>query len=454
LHNSKSSTRIGTTFLTIWIGQLISGIGSGLTTFALGLFIFNSSHSAMQFGLIVVFGSVPGILLSPLAGVLVDRWNRGTAMAISQVGCAGSVLSMAVLLFMNQLTLRDICIAIGVNSIFQTLQWTSFSAATTVLVPKEGLVRAGGLVQLAQTASLIVSPLIAGTLIMLIPISAMLVLDIISYVFAFLTIVLVTVPTPPRTILKVKNNGITDEIRQGWGYIKDRPGLLYFLIFFTVENFGFAIIYVLLMPMILSFSSPLVLSRILSAFGLGLLLSGILMSVWRGPTYRVRFILGVAFLQGLGLGACGVQQSVWLIGIGLCIVGFGLPIVNSCTQAVWQTKAAPDIQGRVFAVRRMLVQATTPIAYILAGPLADRVFGPLLVPGGAWAHSVGRFIGVGAGRGIAFLFIVAGAIVMVAAVGAWMVTPLRELESEVPDALVETHEAAREMLIAVTEGAT
>ncbi len=453
MHSSKSSTRIGATFLTIWIGQLISGIGSGLTTFALGLFIFKASHSATQFGLIVVFGSVPGILLSPLAGVLVDRWTRRTTMAISQVGCAASVLSMAVLLIMNRLTLPDICIAIGVISIFQTLQWTSFSAATTVLVSKEGLVRAGGLVQLAQTASLIISPLIAGPLIMLIPISAMLILDIVSYIFAFMTIVLVTIPTPPRTILKMKDDGIVDEIKQGWGYIKDRPGLLYFLIFFTVENFGFAISYVLLMPMILSFSSPLVLSRVLSAFGLGLVLSGILMSIWRGPYYRVRFILGVAFLQGLGLAICGVQQSAWLIGIGLCIVGLGLPIVNSCTQAVWQIKAAPEIQGRVFAVRRMLVQATMPIAYILAGPLADRVFGPLLVPGGAWAHSVGRYIGVGASRGIAFLFIVAGAIVMMTAVGAWMITPLRELESEVPDALLETPLVAREMLIAA-EGVT
>jgi len=424
-------------FLTIWIGQLISSVGSGLTTFALGVFIYQATHSATQFGLIVVFGSVPGIILSPLAGVMVDRWNRGTAMAISQVGSAVSILSMSALLFMHRLTLWEICIAVGMNSIFMALQWTSFSAATTMLVPKGGLVRAGGLVQLAQTMSLIISPLIAGPLITLIPIGAIMLFDVLSYAFAFMTIMLVKVPNPPKTILMTDDATVTGEIKQGWAYIKERPGLLYFLMFFTMTNFGLAISHVLITPLVLSFSAPMVLSRILSAFGLGLVMSGIAMSMWRGPSQRVRVVLGVVFLQGLGLVLAGLRQNAWLIGAGLCLVGLGLPVVNSVTQALWQTKTAADIQGRVFAVRRMLVQAAAPIAYLIAGPLADRIFGPRFAAGGAWAHSVGRFIGIGSSRGIAFLFILAGAVVMVTAIVSWTVKPLRNLESGVPDALPE-----------------
>jgi MFS transporter, DHA3 family, macrolide efflux protein len=374
-------------------------------------------------------------------------------MAVSQAGSALCVLSMAVLLLMDRLSLWEICIAVGANSIFHSLQWTSFSAATTALVPKRALVRAGGLVQLAQTTSLIISPLIAGPLIALIPIGAILLFDVVSYLFAFMTIVLVKIPNPPRTIARTEDSTVVSEMKQGWGYIQQRPGLFYFLMFFTATNFTLAVTHVLITPMVLSFSSPIVLSRILSSFGLGLVLSGIFMSIWRGPSARVRLVLGIVFLQGLGLALCGLHQSTLLIGAGLCMVGLGIPIVNACTHAIWQTKTAPEIQGRVFAVRRMLVQAAAPVAYIIAGPLADRVFGPLLVAGGAWTNSVGRFIGVGPSRGIGFLFIVAGALVMMTAVGGWMIRPLRELESDVPDALPEPQVIVGEIPVAAAVSA-
>jgi MFS family permease len=236
-------------------------------------------------------------------------------------------------------------------------------------------------------------------------------------------------------VLKTDDATVVGEMREGWRYIKHRPGLFAFLMFFTVTNFALAITHVLITPMVLSFASPLVLSRILSAFGLGLVLSGLFMSIWKGPAQRVRVVLAVAFLQGIGVAACGLHQSAWLIGAGLCLVGLGLPVVNSCTQAVWQTKTPAEIQGRVFAVRRMLVQAAAPVAYIIAGPLADRVVGPLMAPRGAWAGSVGALIGVGANRGMAVLFLIAGAIVMLSAVGGGLTTPLRHLESRVPDAV-------------------
>jgi DHA3 family macrolide efflux protein-like MFS transporter len=441
----QSRARIGPVFLTIWLGQLISSLGSGLTTFALGVYIFQATHSVTQFSVIVVFGSLPGILLAPLAGVLADRWNRGTAMAVSQAGSALCVLSMSLLLMMGRLDLWEICLAVAAGSVFHSLQWTSFSAATTGLVPKASLGRASGMVQLAQTMSLILSPLIAGPLIMLIPIGAILLLDVLSYFVAFMTVVLVPIPNPPRTIAKTENTTMAVEMKQGWNYIRERHGLFYLLLFFTATNFAMAVTYVLITPMMLSFASPMVLSRIISAFGLGLVISGVVMSLWRGPSARIRVVLWVVFFQGLGLLLCGVHQNTWLIAAGLCIVGLGIPIVNACTQAIWQTKTAPEIQGRVFAVRRMLVQAAAPVAYLIAGPLADRVFGPLLAVGGAWTNSVGRVIGVGPSRGIAFLFILAGAMVTLTAIVSWMARPLRQIESDVPDALQEPHVIAGEM---------
>jgi MFS family permease len=447
--HSHSHSRIGRVFLTIWFGQLISSLGSGLTTFALGVYIFQATHSATQFGVIVVFGSVPGIVLAPLGGVLVDRRKRGTAMAVSQIGSAACVLAMALLLLAGRLRLWEICLAVGVASVFHSLQWTSFTAATTLLVRKQSLGRASGLVQLAQTMSLILSPLIAGPLVALIPMGAILLLDVLSYAFAFLTIVMVSIPTPPRTMARTEDSSMLDEIRQGWAYITERHGLFHLLMFFTATNFALAVSHVLITPMMLSFTSPAVLSRVISAFGLGLVVSGVVMSIWRGPMARVRAVLTVVFVQGVALAACGLRENTWLIAAGLCAVGLGIPVVNACTHAIWQTKTAPEIQGRVFAVRRMLVQAAAPIAYLIAGPLADRLFGPRLLAGGAWAGGVGRLIGVGPSRGIALLFIVAGSLVVLIAVCSSMIRPLRRLESEVPDALPEPHVLAGELPVEV-----
>jgi MFS transporter, DHA3 family, macrolide efflux protein len=426
---------VGRVFLTLWIGQLISSIGSGLTTFALGVWVFQMTHSATQLGLIVVSNVVPGVLVSPLAGVLVDRWNRGAAMAISQIGSALAVLSIALLLFGHRLVLWEICLAVSVISVCLAVQWPAFSAATTLLVPRGGLVRAGGLVQLAQTTSIIVSPLVAGALLTKVPLGAIVLLDCASYLVAFATIMAVTIPDPVRRADDV--GSVLAETHTGWRYIRAHPGLLWFLGFFTSLNFAMSFIHVLLTPLVLSFSTPAALSRILSSFGLGLVISGLAMSMWRGPAQRVRIVLIVAFVQGVGLALCGVHERAWLIAAGLFIVGAGLPIVNSCTQAVWQSKTPADIQGRVFAVRRMMVQAAAPLGYVTAGPLADHVFAPRLVAGGSLATSVGRVIGVGPGRGIAVLFIMAGLVTMVTAVAAYLAPPLRHLESDVLDAWVE-----------------
>jgi hypothetical protein len=117
------------------------------------------------------------------------------------------------------------------------------------------------------------------------------------------------------------------------------------------------------------------------------------------------------------------------------LVLFTMPITNACSQAIWQRKVAPDVQGRVFAVRRMIAWSTMPLAYLAAGPLADRVFGPLMVEGGALADSVGRVIGVGPGRGIGLLFVVMGALYSLASIGGALYPRLRRVELELPDAV-------------------
>jgi hypothetical protein len=117
-----------------------------------------------------------------------------------------------------------------------------------------------------------------------------------------------------------------------------------------------------------------------------------------------------------------------------------LPIINGSSQALWQTKVAADLQGRVFAVRRMIAQSIQPISMLLAGPLADRVFEPLLVEGGPLSSSIGSIIGVGDGRGTALMFILLGSLVMLFSVMAYSHPRIRKVEDELPDATTEAHE--------------
>jgi hypothetical protein len=194
---------------------------------------------------------------------------------------------------------------------------------------------------------------------------------------------------------------------------------------------------VLVTPMILSFTSAAVLGRVLSVAGAGMLAGSLLISVWGGPSRRVLGILGFTMLQGTILVAGGLWPSAMLIAATGFVFLFTVPIILGCSQAVWQSKVAPDLQGRVFAVRRMVAWSTLPLSYLISGPLADRVFEPLLAVNGPLAGSVGRLIGVGKGRGIALLLILLGLLVMMTAAAFSRYSRLRQLESELPDVLPE-----------------
>lgn len=185
--------------------------------------------------------------------------------------------------------------------------------------------------------------------------------------------------------------------------------------------------------MVLSFTSAAVLGRVLSVAGAGMLAGSLLMSVWGGPSRRVSGILGFLMLQGTILMIGGVWPSAILIAAAGFVFLFTVPIILGCSQAVWQSKVAPDLQGRVFAVRRMVAWSTLPLSFLLAGPLADRLFEPLLMPNGPLSGSVGRLIGVGKGRGIALLLMCLGLLVLITVAGFYRHSRLRRLESELPD---------------------
>jgi DHA3 family macrolide efflux protein-like MFS transporter len=434
----KAAPRGFRTFLLIWFGQLISLTGSGLTGFALGVWVYQRTGSVTQFALISLSTALPGIVFSPIAGALVDRWDRRWAMILSDAGAGLCTLSVALLFVAGRLEVWHIYIAMAASSTFGAFQWPAYSAATTLLVPKEHFGRASGMVQLSEAAAQIASPVMAGALMGVIQVQGVILIDFATFLFAVFTLLFSHVPKPEKTAEgKAGQGSLLREATYGWTFIRARPGLLGLLLFFAATNFATGIIQVLFTPLVLSFATAAVLGLLLSIGGLGFLTGSLTMSVWGGPKRRVYGILGSNLLMGGVLFIAGFPPRTWLIGAAVFVLFFSLPITNGCSQAIWQSKTAPDVQGRVFAVRRMIAWVTLPLAYLIAGPLADQVFEPLLMPGGPLASSVGRIIGVGVGRGIGLLYIILGFMILLATPVAYLYPRLRHVEAELPDFIVD-----------------
>lgn len=424
------------TFISVWFGQLVSLIGSGLSGFALGFWVLQRTGSVTQFGLISLFATLPAILISPVAGTLVDRWDKRLAMLLSDVGAGLSILAITLLLLIGKLEIWHIYLATATSSAFNAFQWPAYKAATTLLVPKNHLSRASGIVQAAFATSELVSPPLAAVLLANIQLRGVITIDVITFIFSTITLLSVRFPNPKIINEdKAKNSSLFKEAAYSWTYITTRPGLLALLMFFGIINFFTGIVSVLVQPLALAFAPITVVGSILSVGASGMLFGSIVMSVWSGTKRPIYSIFSFSLLGGLSIAFAGLRPSVPVFFVTAFLYFLGLAIINASSQVIWQKKIPYEIQGRVFAVQRMIAGGALPLAYLLAGPLADRVFTPLLVANGPLADSVGRIIGVGPGYGIALLFVIMGGLTTLATIVGYCYPRLRFIEEELPDAI-------------------
>ncbi|GCL39999.1 major facilitator superfamily MFS_1 [Sphaerospermopsis reniformis] len=422
------------TFFAVWFCQFISLFGSQLTSFVLGIWVYQSTSSVTQFALISFFTMLPGLVISPLAGALVDRWDRRWAMIISDSVAGLSTFGIVLLLITGQLEIWHIYFATTISSISNAFQWPAYGAAITLLVPKQYLSRANGMIQLSEAVAQLLSPICGGFLVILIQLQGVIFLDLATFLFALVTLLIVKFPKPETTsAFKHGKGSLLQESIYGWNYIRVRPGLMALLIFFTISNFAVSTSEVLFTPLVLSFTSEKNLGMVLSIGGSGMLIGSLVMSIWGGLKRLIYGVLGFEFLLGVGIFLVGMRTSIILVTIGGFIAFFSIPMFQSASNAIWQTKVAPDVQGRVFAIRRMVAWSSRPLAYLTAGLLAERVFEPLMTVNGLLAGSIGKIIGTGTGRGIGLMFIVMGILTMLITIIAYQYAPLRLVEDELPD---------------------
>jgi DHA3 family macrolide efflux protein-like MFS transporter len=357
--NHKTKRPTGMTGLMIVLaGQAVSILASSMTSFALAIWVFQKTSSATSLGIMTSAFTLPYLLIIPLAGVMVDRYNRKLMMMVSDLAAGVGSLAILVLLAGNHLQVWHfyiINILIGLGNAFQ---WPAYSAAITTMVPKEQYGRANGMVSFVQAGPQAVAPLLAGALLPVIGLKGVLFIDIATFILAIGMLMLVEVPPPVRTEEGRQGGGnILQEAAYGFRYIFKRPSLLGFVIMLFFANLFLGFPNAVTVPIILSRTgnSSLVLGAVQTAGTISWTAGSLIMSTWGGPKRRINGVLlgwMIYCLAGNIIFGLGRGLANWIPSI--LVAGVGSSIGVATSQALLQTKVAPDVQGRVFSARRML----------------------------------------------------------------------------------------------------
>ncbi|NIV40650.1 MAG: MFS transporter [Anaerolineae bacterium] len=424
-------------FWIIWAGQVVSLLGTAMTNFGLTIWAFEETGEATALAMVGFFFITPMVILSPMAGAIVDRSNRKLMMMLSDLAAGLTTIVQLTLLATGNLEIWHLFVTAAISGTFQTFQWPAFSAAMTLMLPKEQYGRANGLMQLANAASGVFAPLLAGALLSIIGLTGIMVIDIVTFAFAIGALLFVFIPQPERSEAGRQAEGdLLEESRYGFWHIIRRPSLLGLQLVFMGGNLFFTLGFTLLAPMILARTgnNELIFGTVNSAGAIGGVVGGLAMSAWGGPKRRVLGVLGGWFLIGLfGETLMGLGQAlpIWLIASFLG--AFLGPIIDASNQAIWMAKVEPDVQGRVFGVRRMIAWAISPVARLVAGPLADKVFEPAMQEGGGLADTFGWLVGTGTGAGMSLILVVCGIGVALVAIAGYATRVVRNAEDILPD---------------------
>ena len=427
------------TFIIIWLGQLASMIGSGLIRFALSVWIFDQTGQATPFAMTALFGTLPRILLSPIAGAFSDRWNRKVIMLVSDSLSGLLTLATAFLLLTGNMEIWMVYAISFFGSIFASFQEPAYSASIVMLVPKHQLTRANSMIQMGQALETILTPILAGALFATIGMKGIIWIDVVTYLIAMTTLIVVAIPQPIKEEKEKGKLSMGKDIVFGWRYLTERHGLLGLLIYFAGVNFFLNLCAVMIGPLVLSFGTVPDLGVAQSVMGLGMLGGSLLLSLWGGPKRKkVNAVIGFIVLASLGFIVAGFQPMMGYVSVGVFILMFFIPFASGPSSAIFAAKVAPEVQGRVYATRSMLSQSMMPLAFVLSGLLADHVFNPLLVEGGALADTfVGTVFEVGPGRGIGLMMVCSGMLLLIISGIAYANPRIRNIETEIPDALPE-----------------
>ena len=424
-------------FLVIWIGQIVSILASGMSQFALTIWMYKQTHSATAMGLMTVAFSVPFLLVTPFAGVMVDRYNRKVMMMVSDLVAIIGTGGIFTLYALGHLQFWHLYVATILNGLGSAFQWPAYQAAIATMVPKEQLGRANGLMSLMGSGPAMLSPVLAGALLPVIDLRGILFIDIITFFTAVGALALVHVPPPaPSEEGQQAQGHVLKQAAFGFRYIFSRPSLLGLQLVFTVGNLFAMICIAVLAPMLLARTNQnsLIYGTVESIGVAGAVAGGIIMSAWGGLKRRVHGVLGGwAFYGFIAILLIGLKFGlpVWLAG--LILGNLASVFIDAHSDSIWQSKVAPDLQGRVYSARTLIAWITNPIAPIIGGTLADYVLEPAMQGHGWLPNSFAWLVGSGPGSGMGLLIVLCGVMIGLTALVGYCIPAIRNVEDLLKD---------------------
>lgn len=429
-------------FSIIWIGQIVSVLASAMTNFGMTLWMYKQTESATAMAFMQVAFITPFLLLSPIAGAMVDRYNRKLMMMVSDLG---AVLSTAVILILYTTGLLEfwhLYVAAVINGLGNTFQWPAYSATISTMVPKEQYGRANGMMSLVEAGPGVLAPVLAGALLAITlqgpfdSFALIMLLDLITFFFAIGALLIVHVPQPEKSKEgQAAKSNLWSEGIYGFKYIFQRPSLLGLQMIFFFGNMFSGIGFSIFAPMILARTGQdsLIFGTVQTAGAVGGIAGGILMSVWGGFKRRVRGVLGGWMVSGISAAMLGIGTGLPMWIPAMILFAIIAALVNTSNQSIWQAKVAPDLQGRVFSARRLIAWFSQPISPIIGGTLADYVMEPAMRTTSSLSSIFGPIVGTGPGAGMGLLIFFAGIGASLVGLSGYFIPNIRNVEDVLPD---------------------
>lgn len=369
-------------FFMIWSGQAVSQLGSRLVGFAFVWHLTSTYHSATILSIATLVSILPDVIVSPIAGALIDRWNRKRVMIITDILTALLTLILALLFAFTKVQVWQIYLVMFLRATFGAFQWPAMLTSTSLMVPREQLARISGLNQTLAGAMGILAPPLGAFLVALLPMWGVLSIDIVTALVAVIPLLFFNIPQPEIRPEEKDANGkvrssLWKDLAEGFKYVLTLPGLMAVILSAMVINFLVSPAFSLLPLMVTDYfkKGAIELGIIDSVFSIGFLAGGLILSIWGG--FKNRLVTSFLFLviMGLCIALFGlVPNSNFYLAVGvLALVGIANPLVNGPLHAALQARVDPDKQGRVFTLLGSGAALAMPIGLAIAGPLSDAV---------------------------------------------------------------------------------
>lgn len=416
-------------FLIIWLGEFISSVGSGLTAFALGVYVYQTTQSATYVSLVTLCAFLPTILLSPIGGVLADRFDRRLMMIIGDSCSALGLIYILTIMLIGDIKIWQICIGVMFSAIFCSLMEPAYKATITDLLTEEEFAKASGLVQLASSSKYLLSPIIAGFLLVFTNVKTILIIDICTFFVTVFSIAMVRISLKTQQVKREYPHFIKD-LKEGWNSIISIKGILLLTILLTIVTFYMGFLQTLFTPMVLPLADTKNLGMIVSISAVGMLLGSLFIGIFNiKKNYTNVLAVGLGF-AGIFFSLIGLTTNVYFItGAGFLFFST-LPFINTSADVLIRKNIVNEAQGRAWGIIGVISQLGYVVAYALAGILADNIFNPLLLDNGLLAPTIGKVIGTGQGRGIGLLFIISGIFIVILSLVILKVKSIRMLEKQ------------------------